>query len=76
MRLNALLIVAIFVVTLLAYYTLSPSYSSSKDAKTLFDEGRYEEALEAAEKTYQANQYNMMAYSIVEQSKIAIRHKK
>ena len=78
LKLNLLLLLGfgLALLALFAYYKLSPNYNGAKNAKALYDAGRYEEALEISEKVYAENKYNVMAYSVSEQSKIALRYKR
>ncbi|GHV03868.1 hypothetical protein AGMMS50229_03990 [Campylobacterota bacterium] len=76
LNLSLLAITAVVIALLTLYYVASPSYIDSRDAKALFAAGRYQEALNAAEITYAENPYNIMAYSIVEQSKLALNYER
>jgi tetratricopeptide (TPR) repeat protein len=58
---------------LLGYYHFSPTYGGAREAKALYDSGQFEEALKKAQKIYDDNSYNVMAYSVVKQSQKAIR---
>ncbi len=60
-------------VALFAYYSLSSSYVASREARSLYEAGRYEEALKLARTVQESHLYNIMAFSVIEQSRIAIR---
>lgn len=55
------------------YFLVDSSYSKSLEAKFLFYEERYDEALELAQLAYNEDNYNRMAFTIVTQSKEAKR---
>lgn len=78
LRINliALLLAAIGGLLVYGYYTLSPSYNASRAAKALYDEGNYEEALKLASAIQADHPYNIMAFTVVEQSQKALRRQK
>jgi hypothetical protein len=75
-NLPLLIAAAIGVTLLLIFFLYDPSYSDAKAAKRLFESGRYEESLALAEAVYEKNAYNMMAHSVIEQAKKAIKYER
>jgi hypothetical protein len=61
---------------MLGYYLFSPTYSAAREAKDLYGRGMFDEALAKAQAIYADNPYNVLAYSVVEQSKKAVRWKR
>ncbi|MDR1911194.1 MAG: hypothetical protein LBQ52_02460 [Helicobacteraceae bacterium] len=61
---------------LFCYYLFSPSHAAAREARALYDRGQFDEALEKANAVYAQNPYNVLAYSVVEQSKKAVRWRK
>ena len=53
------------------FYFFNDSYRYSIEAKAYFSIGEYQKAEELAEKAYQLDKYNRMAFTILTQSKIA-----
>jgi tetratricopeptide (TPR) repeat protein len=54
------------------YYFLSDSYRYSLEAKAYYEMGEYERAYKIAQKAYDIDKYNRMAFTIVTQSKISM----
>lgn len=75
-NLAALLLTAIAGLMIYGYYALSPSYNASREAKALYDRGEYQEALALAQKIQAEHPYNIMAFSVVEQSIKALKYQK
>lgn len=75
-NLTALLLTAIAGLAIYGYYALSPSYNASREAKALYDRGEYQEALVLAQKIQAEHPYNIMAFSVVEQSIKALKYQK
>jgi tetratricopeptide (TPR) repeat protein len=65
------IIFSIFIIILLSFYLLSDSYRYSFEAKGYYEMGDYEKAYKLAEKAYNLNRYNNMAFTILTQSKLA-----
>lgn len=66
-------IVGLAVLGVYFYYQNSSSYTAAREAKSYYDKRDYKTALDLALKVQEKNQYNIMAYTIVEQSKKAIK---
>jgi len=64
---------ALVVVGILSYYLLNESYRLSLEAKAYYEFGKYIKAEKLAEKSYKENRYNTMAFTILTQSKVAIK---
>ncbi|MDR2033275.1 MAG: hypothetical protein LBP89_01400 [Helicobacteraceae bacterium] len=58
---------------LFCYYVFSPSHGAAREARALYNQGKFDEALTKAQAIYLDNPYNVLAYSVVEQSKKAVR---
>jgi len=58
------------------YYFLNDSYRYSLEAKAYFELGEYEKAEKLANKAYELDKYNRMAFTIITQTKIAQTWKK
>jgi hypothetical protein len=65
--------VLLLATALFAYYTLSNSYLDAREARALYQAGQYEKALALAQDVQEGHLYNIMAFSVVEQSRIALR---
>jgi tetratricopeptide (TPR) repeat protein len=75
-NLIAIAIACLVALFLFAYYHLSPTYVAAREAKALYERGSFDEALEKAQTVYAENPYNVLAYSVLEQSKKAVRWKR
>ena len=66
-------IIFFFVVVLgvTLYYFLDESYRYSLEAKAYYELGEYDKAYKLAQKAYELNKYNRMAFTIVTQADIA-----
>jgi len=53
------------------YYFLDDSYRYSLEAKAYYELGEYDKAYKLAQKAYELNKYNRMAFTIVTQADIA-----
>lgn len=76
LNLGALFFASLVFFGIYKYWDLSPSYKASREAKVYYDAGDYEKALELALVVQKDNSYNIMAYTIVEQSQKAIKWQK
>ncbi len=59
------------VIVMAVYFYLHPSYKLSLEAKVYYSIGDYDSALETAQKAYEQNEYNRMAFTVLVQSKNA-----
>jgi hypothetical protein len=75
-NLPLLIAAAIGAVLLVVFFFYDPSYSDAKEAKRLFESGQYEQSLVLAEAVYEKNAYNMMAHTVIEQAKRAIKYER
>ncbi len=53
------------------YYATNTSYSLSSEARTLYEMGKYDEAIDLAQIAYKKDNYNRMAFTVISQSKEA-----
>ena len=67
------IIFALVIVAILSYYLFNDSYRLSLEAKAYYEFGNYSQAKNLAQKAYKENKYNRMAFTILTQSKIAIK---
>jgi tetratricopeptide (TPR) repeat protein len=75
-NLTALGLTALTALFLIGYYFFSPSYGGAREARELYDRGLFDEALQKARQVHADNPYNILAHSVVEQSKKAVRWKR
>ena len=70
----------LFVVVLLGgsfmYFISNPSYKNSVQARVYYMIGNYSSAYELAKKSYEEDNYNKMAHTVLTQSEIAINYVK
>lgn len=64
-------IAIIFIILITIYLSFNTSYKISLKARMVYFMGNYEQALDLANKAYQIDPYNKMAFSIITQIKIA-----
>ena len=62
----------VFIFLVFLYYFFNDSYRYSIEAKAYYEMGKYEKAYKLANKSYNLDKYNRMAFTIVTQSKIAM----
>lgn len=67
-------IALLLLVVMAIYFYLHPSYRLSLEAKIFYTIKEYENAYEVASSAYELNHYNNMAFTIMVQSKNALRH--
>ena len=65
------ILLLLFVLSVFLYYFLNDSYRYSLEAKAYYELGEYEKAQKLANKAYNLDKYNRMAFTIITQSKIA-----
>lgn len=68
------LVALVFVVSMLIYFNIHPSYEKSLEAKYYFETGDYKEAYERAKEAFEINPYNKMAATIMTQSQYALHY--
>ena len=66
-----LIVVVVFLV--IFFVGFSDSYKYSVEAKIKYTLGNYKDAIELAQKAFELDPYNKMAFSILAQSKISIK---
>ncbi|MDR2638906.1 MAG: hypothetical protein LBC09_03595 [Helicobacteraceae bacterium] len=81
LNLSAIGLACVAALCLYGYYALSPSYSSIREARRLYDRGLFEEALQKSQAVYDKSgessyRVRILSNSLVEQSKKAIRWKR
>ncbi len=75
MRFNSpwIIISALFLGSMIAYFAFNPSYERSLEAKIYFALGKYEKAQKYATEAFELNSYNRMAATIMTQSQTAMK---
>jgi len=68
------LVTLLFLIIMASYFLFNPSYEKSLEAKFYYSIGRYDKAYELSYEAYAIEPYNRMAYSIMTQSKYALRY--
>jgi len=68
-KIGFILLLIILAISVYFYYIFDKSYMLSSEAKRYYQAGDYKEASELAQKAYDLNQYNRMAFTVLVQSK-------
>jgi len=68
-----ILLVLITVIAIYFYYLFDKSYMISLEAKKLYRAGDYQSAMDLAQKAYELNQYNRMAFTVLVQSEESLK---
>jgi len=63
-----------FLISVFIFFNLNPSYQKSYEAKFLYFNKNYTEALALADEAYSLNHYNKMAFTIITQSENNIKY--
>jgi len=75
-KLLTLTVASSFMLGLIIYFLLNPSYQKSLEAKYYFETGSYKEAYLIASEAFSLNVYNRMASTIMAQSKTSLKYVK
>ena len=68
------LIALLFIMAMLLYFFINPSYERSLEAKFYYETGMYEKAYKLAKEAFELDPYNKMAVTIMTQSQYALRY--
>lgn len=68
------LIAFVFIASMIAYFSINPSYEKSLEAKFYFEIGDYKEAYTLAKEAFEKDPYNKMAATIMTQSQYSLRY--
>ncbi len=68
------LIALLFIMSMLLYFFINPSYERSLEAKFYYETGMYEKAYKLAKEAFELDPYNKMAVTIMTQSQYALRY--
>jgi tetratricopeptide (TPR) repeat protein len=63
-----------FVLAMVIYFVLNPSYEKSLEAKYYYETGNYKEAYKLASEAFELDAYNKMAATIMAQSQISMKY--
>jgi tetratricopeptide (TPR) repeat protein len=75
MKTKSVFIVAvIFLVAMISYFIINPSYEKSIEAKYYYEIGNYKEAYILAKEAFEIDGYNKMASTIMTQSKLSLKY--
>jgi len=66
----------IFLLVMVIYFFLHPSYEKSLEAKYYYEMGEYEKAYNVANEAFSLDIYNRMASTVMAQSKTAMKYEK
>lgn len=66
----------VFLLMMIIYFFLHPSYEKSLEAKYYYETGEYEKAYKVANEAFSLDVYNRMASTVMAQSKTAMKYKK
>ena len=68
------LIAFLFIVTMMLYFWLHPSYEKSLEAKFYYETGNYRQAYTLAKEAFELDPYNKMAATVMTQSQYSLRY--
>ena len=68
------LVALLFIMAMLLYFFINPSYERSLEAKFYYETGMYEKAYKLAKEAFELDPYNKMAVTIMTQSQYALRY--
>lgn len=66
----------VFLLMMIIYFFLHPSYEKSLEAKYYYETGEYEKAYKVANEAFSLDVYNRMASTVMAQSKTAMKYEK
>ncbi len=69
-----LLLALVFIISMLLYFLLNPSYERSLEAKYYYETGNFKEAFKLAKEAFELDPYNKMAATIMTQSQYALKY--
>jgi hypothetical protein len=75
-KIGFILLLVILVIAIYFYYIFDKSYVLSAEAKKYYGAGDFKEASELAQKAYDLNTYNRMAFTVLVQSQESLKWKK
>jgi hypothetical protein len=75
-KIALILLLLVLILAVYFYFIFDKSYMLSSEAKRYYAAEEYEEASELAQKAYDLNQYNRMAFTILVQSEESLKWRK
>ena len=68
------LVALLFILAMVLYFFVNPSYERSLEAKFYYETGEYKKAYQLAKEAFEIDSYNKMAATIMTQSQYALRY--